>query len=105
MRNKIAIRRQQPEFDAITSLSYYGEVLAEGILTDEHATSSYGLPVIVIAGLPYGPADLAHTYGAYYVTIEDCPRSNPGSNEWPELEEIQRGLKAAGYEDCCWAVR
>jgi len=27
------------------------------ILTDEHSASSYGIPVVLIAGEPYGPAD------------------------------------------------
>lgn len=34
-------------------------LLARGMLTDEHAASSYGQPVIVIAGRAYGPGDLA----------------------------------------------
>ena len=31
--------------------------LVDGLLTDEHSASSYGLPVLVIDGVPYGPRD------------------------------------------------
>lgn len=30
----------------------------QGVLTDEHAQSSYGLPVLVIDGEAYGPGDV-----------------------------------------------
>lgn len=30
----------------------------EGELTDEHATSSYGQPVLILGGVPHGPGDV-----------------------------------------------
>jgi len=34
------------------------ELTGLGTLTTEHPTSSYGLPILLVDGEPYGPADL-----------------------------------------------
>lgn len=35
-----------------------GDDPIEGVLTTDHPSSSYGLPVAVLGGQPYGPAEL-----------------------------------------------
>jgi len=35
----------------------HGMLQADAVITDEHASSSYGIPVIVSGGQAYGPAD------------------------------------------------
>ena len=60
------------------------EIIAE--LSDEHAASSYGLPVIMIDGQAYGPADLPD---GYIIVLNG--RGNP------DIEDLARRAKAAGY--------
>jgi len=47
-----------------------GGPLVPGVLTTERAESSYGLPVVTIAGEVYGPADLAAVYVSADCSIE-----------------------------------
>lgn len=48
----------------------------KGILTTDHATSSHGLPVLLIDGQPYGPGDLPDTAEMWFsgdtpITVAD----------------------------------
>lgn len=65
-----------------------------GMITTDHAASSYGIPVIIIDGEVYGPDDLIEI-GEYTSRIRDChmhvtlpPHEHP-SNEYgfPEMED------------------
>ncbi len=42
-----------------------------GVLTTNHAASSYGLPVLVIEGVAYGPSD-SITLGGEPTRLRDC---------------------------------
>lgn len=53
---KIYKRNNRP-FDAAQLLSAIDDI-ADGVLTDEHATASYGQPVLVVGGIAYGPGDV-----------------------------------------------
>jgi hypothetical protein len=45
-----------------------------GLLTTEHAASSYGQPVLVIKGHAYGPSDEPHTYAPYVLASKQASR-------------------------------
>ena len=64
-------------------------------ITRDHAASSYGLPVIVLAdGNAYGPADLAKLYPISALVIVPNP-----APEWrdPEMEGLIAAAAQAGY--------
>lgn len=58
MRNTISIKiiKSNNNADLFGQLFERAELL--GILTTDHAASSHGLPVVVVDGVVYGPAEL-----------------------------------------------
>lgn len=63
MRQMIYVVQYPEQFDPNRILS---DMVAEvAILSDEHPTSSYGLPVVLIDGKPQGPADLMQRWPRY----------------------------------------
>jgi len=42
---------------------WIGKATFAAVLTTEHAASIYGMPVVLLHGNPYGPADLPPGYG------------------------------------------
>lgn len=64
------------------------------ILTDEHATSSYGVPVLVVDGQAYGPADSCFRGLSMVIrTPMACPPPNANSESVAFLDRARR----AGY--------
>ncbi len=76
----------------------------EGILTDVYAARSYGLPVAVFDGVPYGTAEVGILHPIYptLAGADDDPAVFR-SDEWfranrdPEAVELVRRAQAAGY--------
>jgi len=56
-----------------------------GVLTTEHAASSYGLPVVVVDGIAYGSAEV---YGGLTMTHDE---------DLPLADEMITQAEAAGY--------
>ena len=42
----------------VNVIIHCGEEMKPGVLTTEHAASSYGLPILLLDGKPHGPGDL-----------------------------------------------
>lgn len=70
------------------------------ILTTTHAASSYGVPVLVIDGEAYGPADMTPAgIIAADVVQEWAARFEEPHNQGRRLEDDEARLEAQGYED------
>ena len=82
MKRKVAIR---------TGISDE-HLVGTGVMTDEHATASYGLAVFVSDrhGQVYGPGD--HPMGVCQVYLLDEPGDEPGWNL-----EVERWLRTSGW--------
>jgi hypothetical protein len=65
----------------ITVSTQYGR----GEATTDHVASSYGLPVVVVDGVAYGPAEIGPVNMPPYGTEDD-------------LAAMHTGLQRAGYE-------
>lgn len=74
--------------------------IGEGLLTDEHAASSYGQPILVVAGRAYGPGDLPAT--DWLAVLDDWDISSQEFIKFPADPEIfvawQRAQRAARQE-------
>jgi hypothetical protein len=68
--------------DDVRVCTAYGD----GVATVNHASSSYGLPVVVVDGVAYGPAEIGPV---------GLPTNGP---EDENVAEMHRALKQAGYE-------
>ena len=70
------------------------------ILTTTHAASSYGVPVLVIDGEAYGPADMTPAgIIAADLVQEWAARFEEPHNPGRRLEDDEARLEAQGYED------
>ena len=67
-----------------------------GVLTNAHAASSYGLPVLAIRGKAYGPADLTLRFGPD-VKVRPVARRMLTRRSGPIGDFLQRA-RQAGYE-------
>ena len=72
---------------------------AEAVLTDEHAVCSYGQPVLLVGGVPRGPAEVAGTVHPVYtltprageiVVTKRLPNSFAGTTLDEELKRLGR---------------
>lgn len=78
-----------PDLTQIPTLALTGsERIEPAVLTTEHAQSSYGLPVLLIGGQVYGPADLP----GLIVTADRYPE-RPSDDE----QALLRAAIRAGY--------
>lgn len=84
------------------------EIKGVGTLTTDHATSSYGIPVLLIDGVPHGPADRVRGLNEFFVEVPDArtarealeayssravttdsPRRNPVGMKFSELTRVE----------------
>lgn len=79
------------------------------ILSTDHSSSSYGQPVVLIFGKPYGTMDLEMEYPGYYLTLKREDNSVPAQEitldfsqpiepfEWPDDVKLLSAADRAGY--------
>lgn len=90
-------QRRVTEGAAVNLTTFLDEGLLDAELTTEHPASSYGLPVLMIDGEPYGPADLAVRYKPGIAVPHD--RDETGRIiVSPEVREIALAARRAGYD-------
>ena len=72
----------------------------DAILTDEHVSCSYGLPVVLIQGKPYGHSDLMCINKDYQVVVcAEYTNTEPVERiTTPEQKEIIDRAELAGYQ-------
>ena len=63
-------------------------VPAEGVLSTDHAASSYGQPVLIINGTVYGPGDRYTGYAGEQTSILFCRTTCPWDS--PEQDIVTR---------------
>lgn len=91
----------------MTDIPMRSKALGEGVLTTNHACSSYGVPVFLAGGMAYGPADIPDQLAL--VRLEDARRVRTLRYQYPHWREAIRdrrgGQNKLADETVRWIIR
>ena len=96
---KVNVNIVFPPENVLRPFSSRSDVLP-AVLTDEHSACSYGQPVVLIHGCPYGHADLARIDKGYQIVIRaEYTDTEPVERvTTPEQRKMVDRAKQAGYQ-------